>query len=142
MNDSQPVDPATDTTPAPAPPAVSPPSAVLSPARGISPDTVRRVVLDNGMVVIIYPNHVIPALKVSLSVDAGAVFEPPELNGLAAFTARMMRRGTLRKTFEQLNSETEERGMSVGVDSGQHTMSIGGRSLAEDAGQLIATIAE
>ena len=54
----------------------------------------------------------------------------------------MMRRGTLRKTFEQLNSETEERGMSVGVDAGRHTLSIGGRSLTEDADQLIDTIAE
>ena len=91
-------------------------------ARGISPETVTRVVLDNGIVVLVYPNHAIPAINISLSTGAGAIFEPPELNGLAGFTARTMRRGTRRKTFERLNSETEERGMSVGVDAGQHTL--------------------
>lgn len=110
--------------------------------RGISPETVTRVVLDNGMVVIVYPNHVIPAINISLSTEAGAIYEPPELNGLAGFTARTMRRGTRRKTFERLNSETEERGMSVGVDAGQHSLSVGGRSLAEDAGRLLDTIRE
>jgi zinc protease len=111
-------------------------------ARGISPETVTRVVLDNGMVVIVYPNHATPAVNISLSCEAGAVFEPPELNGLAGFTARTMRRGTKRKTFERLNRETEERGMTVGVDAGQQSLSVGGRSLAEDAGRLLDTIRE
>lgn len=124
---------AVDTAPAPAAPA---------PSRGISPETVTREVLDNGLIVIVYPNHAVPIVNITLSCEAGAVFEPPELNGLASFTARMMRRGTLRKTFEQLNTETEERGISVGTDAGQHTLNIGGRALAEDAGRLLDTISE
>ena len=116
--------------------------APVAAARGISPETVTRVVLDNGMVVIVYPNHATPLINISLSTEAGAIYEAPELNGLAGFTARTMRRGTRRKTFERLNSETEERGMSVGVDAGQHTLSVGGRSLAEDAGRLLDTIRE
>src|SRR3954468_20712877 len=110
--------------------------------RGISPETVTREVLDNGMVVLVYPNHAIPAINISLSFEAGAIFDPADRNGLASFTARTMRRGTLRKTFERLNLETEERGMTVGVDSGQQLLNVGGRSLAEDAGRLLATIAE
>jgi predicted Zn-dependent peptidase len=90
-------------TAAPAPPA--------SAARGISPETVTREVLDNGLIVIVYPNHAVPIVNMTLSCEAGAVFEPPELNGLASFTAPMMRRGTLNKTFERLNNETEERGI-------------------------------
>jgi zinc protease len=121
-------------TAAPAPPAAS--------ARGISPETVTREVLDNGLIVIVYPNHAVPIVNMTLSCEAGAVFEPPELNGLASFTARMMRRGTLKKTFERLNIETEERGISVGTDAGQHTLSIGGRALAEDAGLLLDFIRE
>jgi zinc protease len=110
-------------------------------ARGISPETVTRTVLDNGMVVIVYPNPAIPALNMSLTFEAGAIYDPPERDGLAAFTARILRRGTRRKTFEQLNEETEERGITVGADAGFHTLSVGGRALAEDAGYLLGIIA-
>ena len=117
-------------------------TAPAAPAQGIGPDTISRTVLPNGTVVLIYPNHAIPAVNITWSCEAGAVFEPAERNGLAGFTARLMRRGTKRQTFERLNQETEERGMSVGVDAGRHTLSVGGRSLAEDTRFLIDTIAD
>jgi zinc protease len=111
-------------------------------AKKLGPDTITRETLDNGLTVIVYPNPTIPALVARLSIKGGAMYDPPEKAGLASFAARAMRRGTEKHTFDQLNEETESRGFSVGVDAGQVLMEVGGRSLAEDQGFLLETIAE
>src|SRR5688572_2418431 len=85
----------------------------------LGPDTITRHVLDNGLTVLVYPNPTIPAVIARMSIKAGAMYDPPEKAGLASFVTRAMRRGTENFTFEQLNEETEGRGASVGLDSGQ-----------------------
>jgi zinc protease len=108
----------------------------------LSPETVTRRVLDNGMTVVVYPNPTIPTLVARVAVKAGAMYDPSERAGLASFTARAMRRGTERHTFEQLNEETESRAVSVGLDAGKALMDTGGRALKEDRDFLLGTIAE
>ncbi|MDQ3929285.1 MAG: insulinase family protein [Chloroflexota bacterium] len=110
--------------------------------RGLGPDTITRRVLDNGMMVLVYPNPTVPSLVTRVSLKGGAMFDPPEKAGLASFAVRSLRRGTERHTFEQLNEETESRGASVGVDAGQTLIEAGGRALKEDTGFLLETIAE
>jgi zinc protease len=111
-------------------------------ATALGPGSVTRQVLANGLVVLVYPNPAIPAVSVRLSVRAGAIYDPPNLSGRAAFTAGALRRGTRRHSFTELNEITEERGLSVGVDSGYHLLDVGGRGLREDAGFLMDTVAE
>ncbi|HUS15720.1 MAG TPA: pitrilysin family protein [Chloroflexia bacterium] len=118
----------------------SPPAARPSPALG--PDSVTRRVLPNGLVVLVYPNPTIPAVNVRLSTRAGAMFDPPALPGLAGMTATAMRRGTRRHTFAELNEMTDDRGLSVGVESGYHLLDMGGRSLREDTPFLFELMAE
>ncbi len=110
--------------------------------RGLGPDTVTRRVLDNGMTVLVYINTTTPSLTARLSVKGGAMYDPPDKAGLAAFTSKAMRRGTEQRSFDQLNEDTEGRGVSVGVDSGQTLMEVGGRALSEDTAFLFETIAE
>jgi zinc protease len=108
----------------------------------LGPDTITRRMLDNGLTVVVYPNPTIPALVARMSIKAGAMYDPPEKAGLASFVTRAMRRGTDNFTFEQLNEETEGRGVSVGLDSGQALMEVGGRALKEDTRFLLDMIAE
>jgi zinc protease len=108
----------------------------------LGPDTITRHVLDNGLTVLVYPNPTIPAVIARMSIKAGAMYDPPEKAGLASFVTRAMRRGTENFTFEQLNEETEGRGASVGLDSGQALMEVGGRALKEDTRFLFDMIAE
>ena len=111
-------------------------------ATALGPGSVTRRVLDNGLVVLVYPNPAIPTVTVRLSVRAGAIYDPPNLSGRAAFTAGALRRGTRRHSFTELNQITEERGLSIGVDSGYHLLDVGGRGLREDADFLLDTMAE
>ena len=108
----------------------------------LSPETITRRVLDNGLIVLVFPKLNTPALTARLSVKGGAMYDPPEKSGLASFAARMMRRGTEQRTFDELNESTESRGASVGVDAGQTLMEVGGRALKEDTDFLLETIAE
>ncbi|HYP40536.1 MAG TPA: pitrilysin family protein [Chloroflexia bacterium] len=111
-------------------------------SRGLSPETISRRVLDNGLTVLVYPNPTIPSLVARLSVKGGAMYDPADKSGLASFAVRAMRRGTDRHPFDQLNEETEGRGASVGVEAGKALMEVGGRALKEDTGFLFDTIAE
>ena len=108
----------------------------------LSPETVTRRVLDNGMTVVVYPNPTIPTLVARIAIKGGAMYDPADKAGLALFTARAMRRGTEGRTFEQLNEDTESRAVSIGLDAGKALMDTGGRALKEDTDFLLGTIAE
>ncbi len=108
----------------------------------LGPDTITRRVLDNGLTLLVYPNPTVPSLVARLAVKGGAMYDPPDRAGLASFTARAMRRGTTRRSFDRLNEDTESRGVSVGMDAGKTLMDAGGRALKEDARFLLETIAE
>ncbi len=110
--------------------------------RGLGPDTITRRVLDNGLTVLVFPKLNTPALVARLSIKGGAMYDPPEKAGLASYATRAMRRGTEKRTFEELNEETESRGTSVGVDAGQALMEVGGRALKEDTDFLLETMTE
>lgn len=110
--------------------------------RALGPDTITRRVLDNGLTVIVFPKLNTPALTARLSVKGGAMYDPPEKAGLAGFMSRSMRRGTALRSFDDLNEDTEGRGASVGVDSGQTLMEVGGRALKEDTDFIFQALAE
>ncbi len=88
--------------------------------------------LSNGMTVLGQVRPHSPSVDVRIRLDAGAVCDPAEQSGLAAFTARGLTRGTSNLSFEQLNERTDSLGASLGVDSGRHHTEIGIRSLVED----------
>lgn len=110
--------------------------------RGLSPDTITRRVLANGLTVLVFPKLNTPALVARLSIKGGAMYDPPEKAGLASFATRAMRRGTERRSFDELNEDTEGRGASVGVDAGQALMEVGGRALKEDTDFLLDAMTE
>ena len=111
-------------------------------AMALGPDTITRRVLDNGLTVLAFPKRNTPALVARLSIKGGAMYDPPEKAGLAAFATKAMRRGTEQRAFDRINEETEGRGASVGVDAGKALMEVGGRALKEDTGFLLENIAE
>lgn len=70
--------------------------------------------LDNGLVVLILEDHRLPSVSVTLNIGvAGALFEPPELPGLASFTAQMLREGTKTRNSKQIAEEIDRLGASI-----------------------------
>ncbi|MHB0875340.1 MAG: M16 family metallopeptidase [Anaerolineae bacterium] len=117
-------------------------AALSSSGTAVGPETVRREVLPNGVVVMAYRNPVAPSMVVVGNLRAGAVLDPAGKRGLAAFTANMLERGTARRTFQQLNEELDSVGASLHVGAGGHTAGFIGKGLVEDADLLLDVMAD
>ena len=107
-----------------------------------SPETIARVELPNGIVVLAYENHSSPSVVLGGSLWAGAIGEASQQAGLASFTAGMLMRGTERRTFGQINESLESVGAQLGFGSGVHTVGFGGKALAEDLDLLLEILAD
>ncbi len=98
--------------------------------------------LDNGLVVLGQARQTEPSLAVRCRLRAGAVHDPIDKDGLAAFTARMLPRGTAGRTFDQLNETTDALGATLGVDGGRHFVDLAIRCLREDLPHLLDLAAD
>ncbi|MFI5289812.1 MAG: insulinase family protein, partial [Polyangia bacterium] len=76
---------------------------VIKPSTKVNLGRVERYKLPNGMSVIVVPRHQVPAIDVSLLVrGAGDTANPLDKSGLAQFTASMLRKGTVKRTSDQI----------------------------------------
>lgn len=101
------------------------------------PETIRRAVLDNGIVVLARANFNSPSVVISGYLTAGNLLEPNEKLGLAGFTAAMLMRGTAQRSFQQIYDALESVGAGLGFSGSTHTTSFGGRALVEDLDLLV-----
>lgn len=101
-----------------------------------------RHTLPNGIVALLYHNANSPTVSVRGEIRVGAVNEPAEQSGLAAFTAAALIRGTPNRTFQQIADETELRGCSVHAGGGTHVSGFSGKSLTEDLPLVLEILAD
>ena len=114
-------------------------AATAKPAAAPKPT---RVVLPNGMVLIVQENHANKTVAMSGFVRAGSAFDPAGKYGDAEMTAAMLGRGTTTKTALQLALSLESVGASIGISAGDETATIGGASLSSDFGLTLNTLAD
>jgi zinc protease len=107
-----------------------------------SAETITRVELPNGIVVLAYENFSSPSVVIGGSLWAGSISEAPELAGLASFTAGMLLRGTETRTFGQINEALESVGAQLSFRTSVHTVGFGGKALAEDLDLLLDILAD
>ena len=108
----------------------------------IGPHTIQRFNLSNGIKLIVHENHVSPSVVVRGHLLAGATDDPPDKSGLARFTGYAARRGTVNRTFQEINEITESVGANVYISGGRHMTGFGGKSLAEDFDLLVDVLAD
>ena len=77
-------------------------------------------------------NPVTPAVTFMLSFDAGSAFDPPSLPGLAAFTARMIDRGTTELSAADFAEALEGRGATLDVTSTRQALTFVATCLEDD----------
>jgi zinc protease len=106
------------------------------------PDDITRRELPNGIVILVRENHHASSVVITGSLDAGSLFEPPELNGLASFVASVLMRGTETRDFGTIHELLEGNGASLSLSGGRHTVGFSGKSLAEDLPILIDLLAD
>ncbi|MGH9340474.1 MAG: M16 family metallopeptidase [Acidobacteriota bacterium] len=97
-----------------------------------------RVVLDNGVVVMLLEDHELPLVRVSAMIHTGSRLEPADKIGLASLTGTVMRTGGTRSmSGDELDDYLESRAAVVetfiGESSGGGSMS----SLKQDFAQVL-----
>ncbi len=103
---------------------------------------IKRQKLNNGIVILGHESMVTPSVVVRANIQAGAMYDPPGKEGVAAFTARMMQRGTSRHTFQQISELTDRVGASLNVGGGEHSLEVSGRSLTDDLDLIVGLMSE
>jgi len=103
---------------------------------------ITRVVLENGIVVLVYENHAAQSVVINASVRAGSQFETPAKNGLASLTANALLRGTGRYDFDTLNDLLESAGADLDINGAVHRVNVNGKALAEDLTLLLDLLAD
>lgn len=106
------------------------------------PHDITRRELANGIVVLVRENHHAPSVVITGSLNAGSLYEPPALNGLASFTASLLLRGTAKRDFATIHEQLEGNGASLSIGGGRHTVGFSGKSLAEDLPMMVELLAE
>ena len=96
----------------------------------------------NGMTVLVNENFSSPSVVIDGLVRAGAADDPAGKEGLSAFTADMLMRGTQKRSFAEIYEAIEAVGATVDISSGINVTSFGTKSLAEDFGLVVDVLAE
>ena len=94
----------------------------------------KRIVLENGMVLLLSEKHELPVVTVSMAIKAGSVVEPADKPGLAAITASLLTQGTKSRTANQISREIDFIGGSLSVSGGEDFTSANLRVLKKDIG--------
>jgi zinc protease len=106
---------------------------------GLNP---KRLTLPNGVTVIAKANHTSPTVSLLVGVRTGAYSDPAERDGTAALCARVLDRGTSKRSADVIADELDGRGASLSVIAGRHQMAIAATCLAEDFEAVLALAAD
>jgi zinc protease len=76
-------------------------------AQGLHIPPHEKVVLKNGLTVLLLEKHGVPLIDISTIVKAGAVADPGGQEGLATVTAELLRKGTKTRTAQQFSADLD-----------------------------------
>jgi zinc protease len=92
----------------------------------------KRIVLDNGMVLLLSEKHDIPMVTVSMAIRAGSTSAPGDEPGLASITASLLTQGTTKRTASRINREIDYIGGALSTSGGSDYASASLRVLTKD----------
>lgn len=92
----------------------------------------KRIVLQNGMVLLLSERHTIPSVTINMLIKAGQVVEPPDRAGLASLTAGLLTEGTKKRSASKIAEEIEFVGGSIGASGGGDNASVNLTVLKKD----------
>ncbi len=92
----------------------------------------KRIILNNGMVLLLAEKHDIPMVAVNMAIMAGKTSEPAGKPGLAGVTASLLMQGTAKRSAKQISSEIDFIGGSLSLSGGDDVASASLRVLKKD----------
>ena len=106
------------------------------------PDTITRVVLDNGITLLVRRNRAAPVVVLEGMLDVGAVDDPTAQTGLSSFATSMLSRGSARYDYDRYNDTIESVGASLYFSSESDAANVGITCLSEDFPALVDVMAD
>ena len=89
----------------------------LTPTTKVNVGQLIRSTTTNGMLLITVPRHAVPSVDVTLAVRVPDTAEPIDKTGLAQFVATMLRKGTQKRTADQISDAIDFVGGSLGAQA-------------------------
>ena len=91
-----------------------------------------KIVLKNGMTVLLMEKRGVPMVSVAAIIKAGAVADPAGEDGLASVTAGLLRKGTAKRSAQQFAADLDFMGAEFNADSSADYTAISGEFLTKD----------
>jgi zinc protease len=98
-----------------------------------------ELTLPNGLTVLVLEQHRLPVVYYNLWIKSGALSDPHDMPGLAAFTADLLHDGTATRSSSQIASELDEMGANFTANSafGTNLTTIQSSGLTASADKLM-----
>lgn len=103
---------------------------------------IARLVLANGLVLLVRENHNTPSVSLRGAIRAGAMYDSDEQAGLADFAADMLERGTEQRSYQEINRTLDSLGARLGIGAGDEAVGFYGRCLTEDVDSLLDVLSD
>jgi zinc protease len=94
-----------------------------------------KIVLKNGMTVLLLEKHGVPIVNFEAVIKTGAVADPAGEEGLASSTAAMLRKGAGKRTAQEFAADTDFTGGAIEADAGADFSTAAGEFLSKDVGK-------
>ncbi len=91
----------------------------ISPVAGV-----KKVVLSNGLTVLIKEQHGTPVVAYRMAMLGGVRLDPPKRRGISAFIARTIGKGTAKRSATEIAAEVESMAGSIGGFSGRDSVGV------------------
>jgi len=106
-------------------PALAQPGSLTLPAY-------RKVVLKNGLTLLLMEQHEVPMVSFSVFVRAGSVSDPAAREGVASMTAALLRKGSKTRSADQFSAELDFIGGAFGAGASVDSTSASAEFMKKD----------
>src|SRR5260370_1757324 len=93
-----------------------------------------KLVLKNGLTVLLLEKHGVPIVSFDAIGKTGAAADPEGQEGLASITAELLRKGTKTRSAQQFAADLDYIGGSFGSDAGADFTRVSAQFLTKDLG--------
>jgi len=114
----------------------------LTPTTKVNVGAIVRFALPNGLRVLVVPRKSVPAIDVTLAVRVGDGANPLDKSGLAAFTAGMLRKGTAKRSSDQIAEAIDFVGGDLDTSTEEDATVIGCRARSKDLGLCLDLVSD
>jgi zinc protease len=101
----------------------------------------QKVLLDNGITILVTENPIADIVATRFFIDAGSRYEPIEKAGLMSLMASLLTKGTAKLSARDIAEQVEAAGASLGLDSAPDYFLISSKTVSEDFLSLLQLIA-